>query len=104
MKLKEFINNLFRGKGDTSVDSPDSAQQRDSMKKMLTMLEQTKENEFSCDEVYQIIDQFAELVKRGEDAAQLMPMIQYHLDLCPDCREEYEALMRILDAMPAGSV
>jgi hypothetical protein len=103
MKVRQFLENLFRGKGDTSMDTPDAIKQQDSIKNMLVMLEQTRETEYACDEVYQIIDQFAELVKRGEDAAQMMPMIQHHLDLCPDCREEYEALMRVLNAIPAGN-
>jgi hypothetical protein len=30
----------------------------------------------------------------------LMPIVQHHLDTCPDCREEFEALLRILKASP----
>jgi hypothetical protein len=34
---------------------------------------------------------------RGEDVAHLMPLVQRHLELCPDCREEHEALMQALE-------
>lgn len=66
------------------------------MKVMLGMVAHTREQELSCDEVHALIDQFAEMHKRGEDPAHMMPLIQQHLDMCPDCREEYEALMEAL--------
>jgi predicted anti-sigma-YlaC factor YlaD len=37
------------------------------------------------------------MVRRGEDTASLMPLVEHHLKMCPDCREEVEALLRILD-------
>jgi predicted anti-sigma-YlaC factor YlaD len=35
--------------------------------------------------------------KRGEDASQFMPLVQKHLNMCPDCREEYEALLKMME-------
>jgi len=32
-------------------------------------------------------------VQGGDAAAELMPLAERHLDLCPDCLEEYEALL-----------
>ena len=60
------------------------------------MIDYTQDNEVSCDQVEQILDQFAELVQRGEDVKAMMPLVKNHVDLCPECREEFEALMRIL--------
>jgi len=68
------------------------------MKDMLGMIARTQEHEMACDEVYALIDQFAEMKLRGEDPTGLMPLIEQHLDMCPDCREEYEALVRALQA------
>lgn len=56
----------------------------------------TQEVEYDCHDVYRLFDQFAEAVLRGEDAAPWMPLIHAHLDRCPDCRAEFEALMRAL--------
>lgn len=58
----------------------------------------TQPQELSCDEVYELLDLFAEMISRGEDAATLMPLVQHHLQMCPECREEYEALLRTLEA------
>jgi hypothetical protein len=66
------------------------------MKNMLEMIVHTQDRELICDEVHALIDQFAEMKIRGEDPARLMPFVQQHLDMCPDCREEYEALLEAL--------
>lgn len=70
------------------------------IRKMMGQIAHTREVELACDEVLALMDQFAEMVMRGEDVAHLMPLVQHHLDMCADCREEYEALLRILRASP----
>ena len=69
--------------------------------KVARQIEATHDIEYSCDDVHHLLDQFAEAVIRGEDVKQLMPLVQRHLDMCLDCREEFEALLRILKARPA---
>ena len=64
--------------------------------KMLQSLAMTEEHQISCDEVYAVLDQFAEAVMRGENVLFFMPLVRQHLDMCPDCREEYETLLRML--------
>ena len=66
------------------------------MQKLLHMLAGTQQNEISCDEVYAVLDQFAEAARRGENLLVFMPLVRQHLDMCPDCREEYEAVLRML--------
>ena len=74
--------------------NPDA--QRMALEKLLQFIGYTQEIEVSCDEVDQILDQFAELVQRGDDVKEIMPLVKNHVDLCPECREEFEALIRIL--------
>ncbi len=64
--------------------------------KFLKMLEMTEEQELSCEEVYELIDQFVELQARGEDVEKAMPLVKHHLDMCRGCFEEYEALVAAL--------
>lgn len=71
---------------------------RSSIKKVLQAVSMTDEAEISCDDVYALLDQFTEMVKRGKDAAHLMPLVQKHLDMCPDCREEFETLLKMMNA------
>jgi len=90
-RLKRIIQQMRSG-GDSSEQV---------LRKLLNAIEQTQDVEYSCDEVYQLLDQYTEAVERGEDAAQIMPLVKHHLDLCPDCREEFEALLSVLEGNPA---
>ncbi len=68
---------------------------------LLRAVEQTHEVELSCDEAFELFDQLAEMVSRGEDPSQILPLVQEHVKFCPDCREEFEALLRVLKASPS---
>ena len=62
----------------------------------LAVLTEGQDAELTCDQVFDLIDQYAERATRGEDVAHLMPLVRAHLDMCPNCREQYEALERVL--------
>jgi len=63
----------------------------------LQVLENVQEEGCSCDEVFNRIDEYVEREVDGRDAENIMPLVREHLDLCPDCCEEYEALLDILE-------
>jgi len=65
---------------------------------MIEMLVKTEAHEISCNDVGDALAEFAELHRRGQDVKHLMPLVHQHLEMCPDCREEYDALMAALDA------
>jgi len=56
----------------------------------------TRPDEIGCDECFEQLDRFVEMVLNGEDATAVMPLVQDHLDRCKACREEYEALLAAL--------
>jgi len=66
--------------------------------KLMHMVEQTQEEEYSCDDVLHLVDQYAGMVSNGKDAEKMMPLINHHLDMCPDCREEAEALLSVIQS------
>jgi hypothetical protein len=82
--------------GDDSQSNASLAASR--IKAMMDMLENTRDEELPCDEVHALLAQFAEAVTLGDDASELMPLVQQHLDLCAGCREEFEAVMEILNS------
>ena len=63
----------------------------------LRILEGVREEEISCDEIYSRLDEYVERELSKKDAAQLTPLIRDHLDVCPECCEEYEALLSVLN-------
>ena len=72
-----------------------------SVPKLAQMLEATQPVELSCDEVLRLMGACAEAVLRGEDHTQAVPLFERHIEMCADCREEFEALLRILRAQQA---
>lgn len=96
MKLIRKIKELFNSRTQTKSAARQPLSDNENLQKVMHMLANTLEVEMSCDEVFAVLDQFAELVARGEDVSQAMSLVKQHLSMCPDCREEYEALERIL--------
>ncbi|MFC1923346.1 hypothetical protein ACFLY4_08650 [Chloroflexota bacterium] len=92
--IKRLVQRLGWDKEDNKMELPEEFQ------KLLKMLENTQEVEFSCDDVYHLLDQYSEAVVQGKNAEQFMPLVEHHINICPDCREEFEALLRVLQASP----
>ena len=102
MSEEIFYKKFFKWLSTKIRPNVQSAQDNGVMvEKLMNMLESTEEVELSCDEVFDLIDQYAEMKLRGEDAANLLPLVKKHLDKCKDCHEEYEALVRVLEAFPS---
>jgi len=101
MRLIDTLKRLFQRQN--WKPNPQAEYPSGTFEKMARQLEHTQDVEYSCDDVHRVLDQFAEAVIRGEDVRQLMPLVQRHLDMCPDCREEFEALMRVLRASRASA-
>ncbi|MFU8826616.1 MAG: hypothetical protein ACNA70_03910 [Brevefilum sp.] len=69
-----------------------------SMTGLLNMLAMTESHEVACDDVSEALAEFAERSQQGKDITQMMPLVEKHLHMCPDCLEEYEALMTVLES------
>jgi hypothetical protein len=48
--------------------------------------------EVGCDECFDRLDEFVELEVAGLDADAAIPGLRAHLDGCPACRDEHDAL------------
>jgi hypothetical protein len=53
-----------------------------------------------CDECWDQIDRFAEIELEGKDAAEILPLVEDHLERCGHCHEEFEALLAALKNLP----
>ena len=81
--------------GQTQNDPPQLPDEL--IESLIRSLEHTHEQECTCDEVFAVVDQYAEAEIHGDDVARLMPLIKQHMELCHNCCEEYEALLDILE-------
>ena len=89
--LTQKMRSLFRREPKAKMPDP-------LIEQLIRSLEVTHEEECDCGEFHSLIDQYAELKIRGEDAARLMPLIKDHLEICHECCEEYEALLDVLES------
>ena len=63
---------------------------------ILRVLDEVPVEEVSCAELFTKLDEYVEREVDQKDAASIMPVIREHLDVCPECCEEYEALLDVL--------
>jgi hypothetical protein len=87
-KIFQRIQNTFK---------PQDEFQDEVIVKFLQILEGVREEEMTCDEMFTRLDEFVETEVKSHDAEKLMPLLREHLDMCPDCDEEYKALLTVLE-------
>ena len=63
---------------------------------IVKMLGLTTDREFNCGECLQHVSEFAECQLAHKSVNEVIAKVEQHLALCPECREEYEALNKIL--------
>jgi hypothetical protein len=55
-----------------------------------------REPEVGCDECFDRLDEFVELELAGFDVDAAIPGLRAHLEGCPACREEHDALVSLV--------
>ena len=53
-------------------------------------------DEVSCEECFELLDEYVELELDGEDADRRLPGLRAHLEGCPACREDHESLLALV--------
>jgi hypothetical protein len=91
MNIKNILQSI------QNTIKPQEKLQEEVVIKFLRVLENARAEELSCTEMYARLDEFVETEVRTKDAAKITPLLREHLDMCPDCCEEYEALLAVLE-------
>jgi hypothetical protein len=52
--------------------------------------------EVSCEECFELLDEYVEKELAGADADGAVPGMRAHLDGCPACREDHESLRELV--------
>ena len=68
-------------------------QLRDLLKALLL----TKPEEIDCDVFLSSVGELLETMERRDEPQAELTMALQHLEICPECREEFEALLRAND-------
>lgn len=70
-----------------------------ALKELLHRILKTQKDEIGCETCFEGLDRFVEMELDGKDAAQALPLVQRHLELCTGCGEEYKALITALESL-----
>lgn len=92
MNMKDFFQHIGGHFKREHQELPDEV-----VEGFLRVLEEVRVDDMPCDQVFSRLDEYVEKEVSGEDAALLMPLLREHFDLCPECCEEYEALLSVLE-------
>jgi hypothetical protein len=71
----------------------------DQIENLKSMLSVTRDQEINCTECLDHVGEFAELQLKGIPVTKALEVVEHHLTLCPECREEYEALLEAMEAL-----
>ena len=59
--------------------------------------------EVSCEECFELLDEYVELELSGEEADARLPGMRAHLQGCPACHEDHESLRDLVASTDRGS-
>ena len=69
------------------------------IQELMRLVALTKQHEIDCEQCLADVAEFAETKLAGRSLAEGLLAVEYHLAVCAECREEYEALLRSLGQM-----
>jgi hypothetical protein len=59
-------------------------------------------HEVSCEECFELLDEYVDLELAGADADRRLPGLREHLQGCPACHEDHESLRDFVRLQGAG--
>jgi hypothetical protein len=59
-------------------------------------------DQLSCDQCFDLLDEYVELELAGSDADAHLSGLRTHLEGCPACKEDYESLRALVVAEGPG--
>jgi hypothetical protein len=93
MSIRDLLDEIGRHFRRDSHELPDEV-----VDGFLRVLEEIRVKDMPCSQVFARLDEYVDKELSGKQADRLMPLLREHFDLCPDCCEEYETLLSVLQA------
>ena len=60
---------------------------------------ETKENEITCQECFDLLDEYTDLIVGGAAPCQVMDIMRQHLKNCPDCTKLFESVLTFIGSV-----
>lgn len=74
---------------------------KEQIQTLVGLIATTKSDNVTCDDCFGQIGEFAEMALEGRELSEGMLIVQRHLEQCPCCKGEYEALLDALRELDA---
>jgi hypothetical protein len=58
----------------------------------------TSMEEISCEDCYDVLDRYVDMLRAGIDPDEVLPRVKEHLAMCRGCGEELQVLITMLEA------
>jgi predicted anti-sigma-YlaC factor YlaD len=71
----------------------------DQIRALLQALSRTRDHELTCDECLGELGSFAELTLEGRPVEEAYDLVQQHLQVCDECREEFALLLKAIEGL-----
>ena len=68
------------------------------MSRLLNRLLGPGEPEVTCEQCFELLDEYVDLEVQGGDAEAKLPGMRAHLEGCPACHEDHESLLAFVKA------
>ncbi len=68
------------------------------VRELIRVVDQTREVEITCSECRDAVGEYLERRLAGLPIDAALERVEHHFTLCPECREEFEALKKVLNA------
>jgi uncharacterized protein with PIN domain len=72
---------------------------KNELNALMRLVGLTKESEINCEQCLSLVAEFAERELAGKSIPESVRAVEHHLNVCAECREEYEVLQQVLKEM-----
>ena len=72
---------------------------KEEIAELLRLIGLTRDEEIDCERCLALVAEFAERELAGRSIPAGLEAVAHHLSVCAECREEYEALLRVLTSL-----
>ena len=93
-KLRELLGRSSQPTPTADIAVPLDDQ---SIERLMHLLCDTRDDELSCEEVFNCLDEYADCLESHKDVGGKKLLVEHHLSICADCRDELDALIHALE-------